>query len=320
MIKAEGLTMHYGPFVALNDVSFEVNKGEIVGLLGPNGAGKSTTMKMLTTYLHPTKGSATVAGFNVLENPLRVRQNIGYLPETLPLYMDMEVRSYLQFVGKARGLHGNRLQQRIEQVVDEVGLSPMYRKVIRELSKGYKQRTGLAQALIHDPDIIILDEPTSGLDPHQIVEIRQLIRKLANGKTVLLSTHILQEVEASADRIVIISHGHIVGDGTFDELRGRAKEHERVRVCVNGAKEEVERALSGVSGAQGVEVVNVDEGFVTCTVKAKIGTELWREVGKMAREKNWELRELAEKPLTLEETFLTLTAEHQELAEKGAAQ
>jgi ABC-2 type transport system ATP-binding protein len=307
MIKANRLTMHYGPVVALSDVSFEVKQGEIVGLLGPNGAGKSTTMKILTTYLRPTRGTAIVGGMDVLENPLGVRRVIGYLPEVLPLYMDMEVRSYLRFVAKARGLSGSRLRERTDIVLDECGLRPMYRKVVRELSKGYRQRTALAQTLIHDPDIIILDEPTSGLDPHQIVEVRQLIRNLAKGKTVILSTHILQEVEATADRIVIINRGKIVGDGTIQELRNAAKRFERVKVSVAGAREEVQRLLSGVEGAQRVEFMGEDDGYCSFLVLGKIGSELWREVSALMRAKQWSLRELGEKPLTLEETFLALT-------------
>ncbi|MBN2308688.1 MAG: ATP-binding cassette domain-containing protein [Candidatus Hydrogenedentes bacterium] len=307
MIKAENLTMHYGPVKALDNVSFEVKEGEIVGLLGPNGAGKSTTMKILTTYLYPTSGTAKVGGIDVLQDPLAVRKIIGYLPEVLPLYMDMEVRGYLDFVARARGLSGARLRERTDLVLDECGLRPMYRKVIRELSKGYRQRTALAQALIHDPNIIILDEPTSGLDPHQIVEIRQLIRRLASGRTVILSTHILQEVEATADRIVIINHGKIVGDGTIDELRERAKDQERARVAVAGERGEIERLLSGLSGVRKAEFLGEREGFVSFMLHGRLGSELWREVGQLARTKGWELRELGEKPLTLEETFLSLT-------------
>jgi len=307
MIKAENLTMHYGPVVALDKVSFEVKEGEIVGLLGPNGAGKSTTMKILTTYLHPTAGKAVVGGLDAVKNPLGVRKRIGYLPEVLPLYMDMEVRGYLDFVARARGLSGSKLQERTDIVLEECGLKPMYRKVVRELSKGYKQRTALAQALIHDPDIIILDEPTSGLDPHQIVEIRQLIRQLANGRTVMLSTHILQEVEATADRIVIINRGQIVGDGTIDELREQAEGDERTRVSVAGEANEIKRLLSGISGARSVDLVGDDDGYVTCVVHARTGTQLWKEVGQLARTKNWDIRELSDRPLTLEETFLRLT-------------
>lgn len=317
MIKAEGLSMRYGPVQALDQVSFEVKQGEIVGLLGPNGAGKSTCMKILTTYLYPSAGTAQINEFDVLEHPQEARAQIGYLPETLPLYMDMEVRSYLRFVGKARGLTGDKLKERIDVVVEETGLQPMYRKLIRDLSKGYKQRTALAQALIHDPSVVILDEPTSGLDPHQIVEIRDLIKTLAKGKTVLLSTHILQEVEASADRVVIITRGRIVGDGTVDELRNRAKTHERVRVSVHGDAAAIERELSALSGAQKVERRNAQNGFTQFVVFAEPGTELWREVSDLARTKAWELRELYDQPLSLEETFLALTEGASEVIGKG---
>ena len=307
MIQASGLTMHYGPVVALKDVSFEVNKGEIVGLLGPNGAGKSTTMKILTTYLYPTHGSAKVGGVDVLEDPVKVRKIIGYLPEMLPLYMDMEVRDYLHFVGRARGLSGGRLRDRINTVVDATGLRAMYRKVIRELSKGYKQRTALAQALIHDPEVVILDEPTSGLDPHQILEIRHLIANLAKERTVILSTHILQEVEAMADRIVIISRGQIVGNGTIGELRARAKDGERFVVSLAGNKGDIERQISGVPGIRRTEYEGEHDGCHRFVLYSATDTHLWREVSQLAQAQQWQVREMGEKPLSLEETFLKLT-------------
>lgn len=307
MITANSLTMYYGPVAALENVSFDVNRGEVVGLLGPNGAGKSTTLKILTTYLHPTSGTAAVGGFDVIEEPLKVRQIIGYLPEVLPLYMDMEVREYLSFVGRARGLRGAKLRERAEAVLDACALRPVYRKIVRELSKGYKQRTGLAQALIHDPDIIILDEPTSGLDPHQILEVRQLIKDLAAGKTVILSTHILQEVEAMADRIVIINRGEIVGDGSIDELRARAKTSERAQITVAADKEEARHSLKRLDHVTKVEHVGGQDGYVTFMLYAKPGSEPWREAAQLAQEQRWALRELREKPLSLEETFLALT-------------
>lgn len=307
MIKAEGLTMMYGPVVALKNVSFEVHQGEVVGLLGPNGAGKSTTMKILTTFLYPTKGTAKVGGHDVLKNPLAVRRISGYLPEILPLYMDMEVRAYLDFVGHARGLSGSKLKERTDIVLDECGLRPMYRKIVRELSKGFKQRTALAQALIHDPSIIILDEPTSGLDPHQILEIRQLIQKLAEGRTVILSTHILQEIEATADRIVIINRGQLVGNGTIDELRAKAKKGDRTLVSIVGQRSEVERLLSGMEGVQKVEFKAENDGYSSFLLQSKPGAQLWKEINQLAQQKHWEVRELTEKPLTLEETFLALT-------------
>jgi ABC-2 type transport system ATP-binding protein len=316
MIKANGLTMHYGPVRALDNVSFEVKRGEIVGLLGPNGAGKSTTMKILTTYLYPTKGTAEVGGIDVLKEPLKARRIIGYLPEVLPLYMDMEVRSYLDFVASARGLTGARLRERTDAVLDSTGLRPMYRKVIRELSKGYRQRTALAQALIHDPDVIILDEPTSGLDPHQILEIRQLIGHLAKDKTVILSTHILQEVEAMADRIVIINRGRIVGDGTISELRDRAKDFERMAVSVVGERKPVEDQLGSVSGVRRVEFMGEGDGCVSFRLYSRPGVSVWRDVSQAALAQQWTLRELADKPLTLEETFLTLTEKAAQGAEK----
>ena len=307
MIKAEGLTMHYGPVVALDDVSFEVKRGEVVGLLGPNGAGKSTTMKILTTYLYPTKGTAQVADIDVLKDPVKVRQKFGYLPEVLPLYMDMEVSAYLNFVGRARGLRGGRLEERIQRVVDVCGLKPMFRKVIRELSKGFKQRTGLAQALIHDPEVIILDEPTSGLDPHQILEIRDLIGELAQEKTVILSTHILQEVEATADRIVIINRGKIVGDGTLTELRTRASANERTLVSLVGERKEIEPKIRQINGVKNVEFNGEDNGCVSFTIHSKSDYHPWKEIGQLAQTNRWQIRTLTDKPLSLEETFLTLT-------------
>jgi len=322
MIQVTDLTMHYGPVVALDRISFEVRKGEVVGLLGPNGAGKSTTMKILTTYLYPTAGKAVVAGYDVTQQPLKVRQVIGYLPEVLPLYMDMEVSSYLKFVGQARGLSGARLNHRMELVVETCGLKPMFRKIIRELSKGYRQRTALAQALIHDPEVVILDEPTSGLDPHQILEIRHLIDELAKDKTVILSTHILQEVEATADRIVIINRGKIVGDGTIEELRSRAKDSERYLFTVSGEQSEVQKYLSGISGVKKVQFINSQDGFSSFVVISKLGMPVWRELNELAQNQRWTIKELSEKPLSLEETFLTLTEKEKpemELTERRRA-
>lgn len=306
MITADALTMHYGPVVALDNVSFKVETGEVVALLGPNGAGKSTTMKILTTYLRPTSGSARVGGVDVLADPVGARRKIGYLPEVLPLYMDMEVRAYLRFVGKARGLRGRRLEERTEIVLEETGLWPMYRKVIRELSKGYKQRTALAQALIHDPEIVILDEPTSGLDPHQILEVRSLIQNLAAGKTVLLSTHILQEVEASADRIVIVNRGKIVADGTQEELRSVASKYDRLRVSVDGDPTNIEKELTGIAAAK--RVTRVDEnGAPVFLIESDPGVEMAREVSGLAQANEWRLLELRPEPMSLEETFLAIT-------------
>jgi len=228
MIEAKGLTMHYGSVVAVKDASFVVNPGEVVGLLGPNAAGKSTIMKILTTFLYPTRGTAQVAGYDVIQNPIQVRKHTGYLPEVLPLYMDMEVKESLLFTGRAQGLKGKELKERLDWVVQTCGLKSMYRKLVKEISLGYRQRTALAQSIIHDPEVVILDEPTTGLDPHQIVSIRKLIRQLAaQNKTVILSTHILQEVEVVCDRIIIIHRGQIIADGKEEKLKEKACRKEK---------------------------------------------------------------------------------------------
>ena len=318
MIEAHELTMHYGPVKALQDASFKVEQGQIVGLVGPNGAGKSTTMKILTTYLYPTSGSATVCGHSVLTNPIEVRKKIGYLPEVLPLYLNMEVRTYLDFVGRARGLDGARLYERVEWVLDKCGLRPMYRKLIQELSKGYRQRTGLAQALIHDPEVVILDEPTSGLDPHQILEVRELIRELSEDKTVLLSTHILQEVEAMADRIIIINRGRIVGDGTLNELRESAQERERSQIGISTSHSDAQELINNIDGVEAVEMVEKKDKYHIFEVTSAPGKQMWRDLGALAQEKGWTLCKLGEKPFTLEETFLALT-ERQSLQERKGA-
>lgn len=223
MIEVKSLTMRYGHFVALDNVSFQAREREILGLLGPNGAGKTTAMRIITTYLHPSSGTVKIHQADVLENPLEVRKLIGYLPETAPLYPDMQVEEYLQFVGRARQLKGPQLQTRLKWVQEACGIGMVWKHTVNEISKGYRQRVGLAQALIHDPKVLILDEPTSGLDPLQIIGIRNLIRELAKEKTIVFSTHILQEVEAIADRIVIINEGRIVAEGAQKELESRAR-------------------------------------------------------------------------------------------------
>ncbi len=218
MIDVQNLTMNYGSFVALDRVSFQMKEGEILGLLGPNGAGKTTVMRILTTFLYPTSGTAQIDHFDILKDPIEVRKRIGYLPETAPLYLDMQVEEYIHFVGEARKMKGKTLETRIGWVKEACGIKEVWKHTVSELSKGYRQRVGLAQALIHDPKVLILDEPTSGLDPLQIMDIRELIKGLARKKTIIFSTHILQEVEAMADRIVIINEGKIEAQGTQAEL------------------------------------------------------------------------------------------------------
>jgi ABC-2 type transport system ATP-binding protein len=299
--------MHYGSVVALQDASFVVNPKEVVGLLGPNGAGKSTTMKILTTYLWPTSGTAKICGKDVLTEPIEVRRQIGYLPEVLPLYDDMEVRDYVTFVARARGLHAESLSRRIDWVVERCGLRQVFRTPVRALSKGFRQRTGLAQALIHDPEVIVLDEPTSGLDPHQILEIRKLVRELAVEKTVVFSTHILNEVEMVADRIVIVSQGVIVADGTLEELRMKAMKRQRAEVVLASSRDDAKRMLGGLMDAKNIDFQGEKDGKVRFRVEADHGVDILKEIGDLAREKKAQVSQLHDCPFTLEETFLALT-------------
>jgi len=318
VITVSDLCMHYGPVVALHKATFNVERGEVVGLLGPNGAGKSTTMKLLTTYLYPTFGHATVGGKSIRNEAYEVRKLIGYLPEVLPLYPDMDVRAYLDFVGRARGLRGGGLRQRTTWVVEHCGLRPMYRKLIRELSKGYRQRVALAQALIHDPQVVILDEPTSGLDPHQIQEIRHLIRQLARDKTVLLSTHILQEVEVVADRLVIINAGRIVGDGTLPELQQKTQRYARALFAVVAPRAEVEVALKELRGVRRLRLTSATESLTRFELQAAQGVNVLPELGALAQARGWQVGELQAQPPTLEEVFLALTEPQESQSETGA--
>src|ERR1700686_3563346 len=230
MIKVEGLTKRYARKIAVDNISFEVEKGQIVGFLGPNGAGKTTTMRVLTCFLPPTAGSAQVAGFDVLEQPMEVKRRIGYLPETPPVYPDMEVHEYLEFVGRLKGVPKDSLGARINEVLEKCAIGDVRTKLISKLSKGYRQRVGLAQAILHNPDVLILDEPTSGLDPKQIIETRELIRSLAGDHTIILSTHILSEVEHSCERVIIINQGKLVAQDTVTNLTNRLRGSESVAV------------------------------------------------------------------------------------------
>lgn len=307
MIKIKSLSMRYGTFTALNKVSFDVEDGEILGLLGPNGAGKTTLMRVLTTYLYPSEGTAQIAGYDILSNPIEVRKQIGYLPETAPLYMDMRVDEYLEFVGRARGLSLQEMKQRIEWLIGSCGLKQVWKHALYELSRGYRQRVGLAQALIHDPKVLILDEPTSGLDPLQIIEIRDLVLSLAKKKTIIFSTHILQEVEALADRIVIINEGVIVADGTREEIAKRAIGVQRIRVAVKAEKNEVKQALESLNACQEIHYEGgLGSGYERFLLRAEAGVPLLRLIDEMVRDKKWPLKELVEESASLEESFIAL--------------
>jgi ABC-2 type transport system ATP-binding protein len=306
MIEVRGLSKSFGTMKALDDVSFRINRGEILGFLGPNGAGKSTTMKIITTFLAPDGGTVQVDGIDVLERPLEVRRRIGYLPENVPLYLDMNIHEYLTFVGQARGLEGPRLRDRLDWCVEACGLRTEYRKNIGELSKGFRQRTGLAQALIHDPDILILDEPTSGLDPLQILGIRDLIKSLAGHKTIIFSTHILQEVSPVTDRVVIINEGRIIADGTVAELSKGAMGSNRVFVGTRADSGAVETALRGLPQVAELKPLRAQAG---CRFEARgpFSDDLVGAIERLARDRGWQLTELHEAPYSLEDTFIALT-------------
>jgi len=304
MIEVRGITKSFGTMRALDNVSFQINQGEILGFLGPNGAGKSTTMKIITTFLAADEGNVKVDGIDVLETPLDVRRRIGYLPENVPLYLDMNVHDYLKFVGEARGLSGSRLSQRLDWCVEACGLVTEYKKTIGELSKGYRQRTGLAQALIHDPEILILDEPTSGLDPLQIMGIRELIKSLAGQKTIIFSTHILQEVRPVTDRVVIINEGRIIADGDVGDITREAMITNRVFFGVDQEAGIVQVALDNLPGVTSARALATTAGC-RFEVRGDFGSDLTSTLAIVATENQWQLRELNEAPYSLEDTFIS---------------
>jgi ABC-2 type transport system ATP-binding protein len=304
MVEADGLCMSYGPVVALADASFKAKKGEVLGLLGPNGAGKTTTMKILTTQIVPTAGQAKVAGFDILKEPIEVRRRVGYLPETPPLYPEMEVAEYLDFVGKARGLDGPALRQRVDYVVHACSLRTVYRTPVGTLSRGYGQRTGLAQALIHDPEVLILDEPTSGLDPIQIMGIRELIRAIAKDKTIIFSTHILQEAQAISDRIVIITEGNIVADGTVEQLEAKVSRGQRFTLTVKTGGSDLKQALTGLRSHSDFDF-NITElsGYAKAMIESPAGDGLWEQLTDLIYKNKWPVKEFTRERASLEEAF-----------------
>jgi ABC-2 type transport system ATP-binding protein len=310
MINVTSLSKYYGHQPAVDDISFEVPKGQILGLLGPNGAGKSTTMKMLTGYLAPTSGNIAVAGHDVLTDSLAVRRSIGYLPENNPLYDDMNVLDHLQFVVRMREIPVARVRDRLRSVIDVCGLEAVLEKNTGQISKGYRQRLGLAQAIVHDPPVLILDEPTSGLDPNQIGEIRQLIKTLGSEKTLILSTHILPEVQSTCDRILIMNQGKLVADGSPDELAARAGGEEIVNVQLKGNPSDYREKLLAIPVVARVEVVESGEvGMASLLITGHDGAEgdLRELVYGVIRAENWSLLELYRQRLSLEDIFKQLT-------------
>jgi ABC-2 type transport system ATP-binding protein len=298
----------YGPLRAVDDLSFQVKRGEIVGLLGPNGAGKSTTMKVLTCYLVADGGSATVAGVSIDSDPVEVRRHIGYLPENAPLYTEMRVKDYLHFVGRVRQIPSGKRQDRIDWAVNACGLQAKYLAQIGTLSRGYRQRVGLAMAVLHDPDLLILDEPTSGLDPIQIIEIRKLIINFGKTKTVLFSTHIMQEVEAVCNRAIIINRGKLAADGTPSALKAKLSKEQKVTARVKGPTEaELEKLLRGIESVSAVSVQKMpNDGWLECNIRlaSSTGTE---KLFNLCREKSWDVQEIRADGMSLEDAFLKAT-------------
>ena len=305
-IKISGLTKRYGSQAAVDDISFDVNTGEIVGFLGPNGAGKTTTMKIITNYIAPTSGEVYIGGMAISEHAGVLKKHIGYLPENNPLYDDVPIIDYLKFVAELQGVASRQIPGRIQEIIRKVGLNDEKHKKIGELSKGYKQRVGLAQALIHEPDILILDEPTSGLDPNQIVEIRKLIRELGHEKTVILSTHILPEVEAIADRILIINKGKIVADGTAESLRNQAQDNEVLTVTIEeGNPNDIFTALQNLPTVAMVDFASRQNNRFQ--VKSYPQSSSKKEIFKLCVEKRWVLTEMTSIERKLEDIFRQLT-------------
>src|SRR5215469_6673658 len=306
MIKVEHLTKQYAGIVAIKDISFEVARGEIVGFLGPNGAGKSTTMRILASYLPPTSGRAIVAGFDVFSDSLKARRHLGYLAENVPLYHDMRVDEYLRYRGTLKGLSGRKLARRLGATKELCGLREVGRKKIAGLSKGFRQRVGLAEAMIHEPDLLILDEPTLGLDPNQIRQVRELIKSLGEQHTILLSTHILSEVEATCNRVLIINRGRIEASDTPENLVRQLRTSGVVRLEVKTGEDNPIPRLNNLAGVKEVNVIEED-GWRHCAIRIEANTDLREEIYRLAVERNWTVRELSRDRATLEDVFVELT-------------
>lgn len=320
MIQVENVTKRYGPKTAVSDISFEVDRGEIVGFLGPNGAGKTTTMRILTGFLPPTSGRARVGGFDVLEQPIEVKKRIGYLPETPPLYPEMEVGDYLRFVAGIKGIAKPEIGRRVASVLERTSSEDVRRTLVGKLSKGYRQRVGLAQALIHNPDVLVLDEPTSGLDPKQIIEVRGLIRDLAGEHTIILSTHILSEVSGTCSRVIIINEGRIEASDTPENLTAQLQGANAVLIEVEGPPGEVQDRLGQEPGVRAVSQEAGRDGRVLWRVEIDKDGSAPRRLAEAMVNSGWGLYRLEPLGLSLEDIFLKLTGDDAAAAEAAAAQ
>jgi len=315
LIEVEHLTRYFGNITAIDNVSFKVEKGEILGFLGPNAAGKTTTMRILTGFLPASKGTARVANFDVFQNPLEVKRIIGYLPEHPPLYSEMTVVSYLHFIAKIKGIDPGQRKQKVNAAIGKAGLDNREHTIIKHLSKGYRQRLGIAQAIIHEPEVLILDEPTIGLDPKQIIEVRELIKSFAGKHTVILSTHILPEVSMTCQRVVIIDQGRVVAEDTPQNLMAKLKGSDQVTVVVGGPVAAVQDCLAGIAGVTDVSLLSrAPDNRATYSVTCSLHAEVTREIAKRIVTNGWDLFELKKTEMSLEEIFLRLTTQEEEVS------
>lgn len=314
MIEVENLTRYYGQKPAIQNVTFNVEKGEVLGFLGPNAAGKTTTMRILTCYMPATSGTAKVAGFDVFDQSMEVRRRIGYLPENPPLYPEMTVESYLKFVGKIKGVDSKDLKKRVDKVMDLVNIDNVRKTIVGKLSKGYRQRVGLAQALVHDPEVLILDEPTVGLDPKQIIDVRKLIKSLGGDRTIILSTHILPEVSQTCTRVVIINEGQVVAEDTPENLTRRLQGNEKIYVEVEGPVEAIEKELQSLEIVSSVVREKQTNGKVSFIVESIPNRDIRKDIAKTIVQKGWGLFEMRPVGMSLEEVFLRLTTKEEEVA------
>ncbi|MEY2511137.1 MAG: gliding motility-associated transport system ATP-binding protein [Verrucomicrobiota bacterium] len=306
MIKVENLTKRYAGQTAIQDLNFEVGKGEIMGFLGPNGAGKSTTMRILSSFMPPTSGRASIAGFDIFEQSLQARAHLGYMPENVPLYNDMRVTEYLDYRAALKGVPHRRVAERVGDVKELCGLKEVEKKIIGNLSKGYRQRVGLADALVHEPDLLILDEPTSGLDPNQIRQVRDLIKNLGKQHTILLSTHILPEVEMTCSRVIIINRGRIEACDTPENLLGRIRTAGGVFVEAKVGNDDGAEELRKIAGVRDV-TASIDGDWQVFALRVEANTDVREEVYRLASARRWTLRELSQRKATLEDVFVEIT-------------
>lgn len=316
MIEVNGVTKYFGNFPAITDISFSVDKGEIVGFLGPNGAGKSTTMKIITGFLPPSSGTATVAGHDVVNESLEARRRIGYLPETVPLYTEMTVRDYLGYMGRLRGMTSDKIRARTDDVISLCRIEDYRDAIIGKLSKGFRQRVGVAQAIIHEPDVLVLDEPTIGIDPIQVVETRQLIKDLGGEHTLIVSTHILPEVSQICERVIVIHEGRVVAIDEPQNLARALIGSERVDLQIKGPQQDVLKVLGAVDGVGDVYRINMERGEIPrYRVESELGREIRASLARAVVEADWELHRLEAVTMSLEEIFLRLTTEEESPAD-----